>query len=123
MQKQLMIFAALAAFSTSASAMPVSTFLAKMDQLAKEGAMATATSDAGLLKTELQDDAAALRVERMAATAAGKTPPYCPDASAAQPTLEEIVAGLRAIPEAQRSKTQVKDALRNFMATRFPCKE
>lgn len=102
--------------------MPVSTFLAKMDQLSKEGAMATATSDAALLKTELQDDAAALRAERIAATAAGKIPAYCPDANAPQPTLEDIVAGLRAVPEAERGRTEVKDALRSFMAKRFPCK-
>jgi hypothetical protein len=121
MRKQLLAFVAMALVSSSAAAMPVSTFLSKMDRLAKEGAMATATSDAALLKKELQDDAAALRSERMAATAAGNTPAYCPTANAAQPTLEEIVAGLRGVPEAQRSKTEVKDALRAFMAKRFPC--
>lgn len=122
MRNRLAAFIALATLSTAAAAMPVSTFLAKMDQLSTEGAMATATSDAALLKKELQNDAAALRAERMAATAAGKTPAYCPDASAAQPTLEDIVAGLKEVPEAQRSKTEVKDALRSFMAKRFPCK-
>jgi hypothetical protein len=112
---------AVAAVSAPASAMPVSTFLAKMDQLAKEGAMATATSDAALLKKELQGDAAALRAERMADTAAGKTPAYCPDSNAPQPTLDDIVAALKTVPEAQRGRTEVKDALRAFMAKRFPC--
>jgi hypothetical protein len=104
-----------------ASAMPVSVFLAKMDKLTSEGPMATATSDAALVKKELQDDAAALRSERLAATQAGKSPPYCPKEGAAQPTLEEIVAGLKAVPEAKRGTTEVKDALRTFMAKRFPC--
>jgi hypothetical protein len=107
--------------STAAPGMPVSTFLAKFDQLAKEGAMATTTSDAALLKKELQDDAAALRSERLAATQAGKTPAYCPGAQSAQPTLQEIVAGLKAVPEAKRGTTEVKGALRAFMAKRFPC--
>jgi hypothetical protein len=106
---------------TPASAMPVSTFLTKVDQLAKEGAMATATSDAALLKKELQDDAAALRSERLAATQIGKTPPYCPGGDVAQPTLQEIVSGLKSVPEAKSGTTEVKDALRAFMAKRFPC--
>ena len=123
MQKQLLALVALASLSTSASAMPVSTFLNKMDQLTKECAMATATSDAALLKKELQDDAAALRAERLAAIQAGQTPAYCPDASAAPLTIEDLVGGLKGVPEAQRGKTEVKDALRSFMAKRFPCKE
>jgi hypothetical protein len=120
-KKHLFALFALAALPSAASAMPVSTFLAKFDKLTKEGTMATATSDASLLKKELQDDAAALRAERLAAAAAGKTPAYCPDAQAAQPTLQEIVAGLKAAPEAKRGTTEVKDALRSFMAKRFPC--
>jgi hypothetical protein len=109
------------AAAVPAAAMPVSTFLSVMDKLISEGPMATATSDAALVKKELQDDAAALRSERVAATQDGKTPPYCPGEGAAQPTLEEIVAGLKAVPEAKRGTTEVKDALRSFMAKRFPC--
>ena len=60
------------AAAAPALAMPVSTFLAKMDKLISEGPMATATSDAALVKKELQDDAAALRSERVAATQDGK---------------------------------------------------
>jgi hypothetical protein len=109
------------AAAAPASAMPVSAFLAKMDKLTSEGPMATATSDAALIKKELQDDAAALRSERLAATQAGKTPPYCRGEGSAQPTLQEIVAGLKTVPVAKRGTTEVKDALRSFMAKRFPC--
>ena len=108
------------AFGTSAGAMPVSTFLAKMDNLAKAGALATMTSDAALVKKELQDDAATLRAERMAAEQAGKAPAYCPDTSGSL-SLEEIVGGLKAVPAAEQGKTEVKDALRALMAKRFPC--
>ena len=109
------------AFAASASAMPVSAFLSKVDKLAKAGAVATMSSDASLIKKELEDDAATLRAERLAATQSGKTPAYCPDAESGPPSLEEIVAGLKAVPEAQGSGTEVKDALRAFMAKRFPC--
>lgn len=99
--------------------MPVSTFLAKLDKLAAEGPLATVTSDAALLKKELQDSAASLRAERLAAAQQGKTPAYCPTGQS--PSFDEIVAGLKAVPPADRDKTEVKDALRSYMARRYPC--
>ena len=101
--------------------MPVSTFLAKMDTLMKEGQLATMTSDAAVVKKELQDDAAALHAERLAAAQAGKTPAYCPDLQAPQPTAAEIILGLKQVPQADQSKIEVKDALRTYLAKRFPC--
>lgn len=120
MRKFVLAIAAVAV-ATSASAMPVATFLTKIDKLAKEGALATMTSDASVVKKELQDDAAALRSERLAATQSGKTPAYCPDAQSPQPSVDEIIAGLKQVPEAKRSTTEVKDALRAYLAKRFPC--
>jgi hypothetical protein len=109
------------ALATPASAMPVAAFLAKIDSLMKEGQLATMTSDAALVKKELQDDAAALRAERLAAVQAGKAPAYCPDPQAAQPTGAEIILGLKQIPQAEQGKIEVKDALRAYLAKRFPC--
>jgi hypothetical protein len=116
-------FAALAALTLAApaAAMPVSTFLAKFHSLEAKGALATVTSDATLLKTELQDDAAALRAERLAAVQAGTTPAYCPDAAAGPPSFDEIIGALNEVPPADQGKTEVKDALRAYMARRFPC--
>jgi hypothetical protein len=109
------------ALAAPASAMPVATFLAKIDTLMKEGQLATMTSDAALVKKELQDDAAALRAERLAAVQAGKAPAYCPDAQAAEPTGAEIILGLKQVPQAEQGKIEVKDALRAHLAKRFPC--
>jgi hypothetical protein len=111
-----MLGLAVMAAASSASAMPVSTFLSKIDTLMKEGQLAGMTSDAALVKKELQDDAAALRAERLAAA-----PPYCPDPQATQPTAAEIVLGLKQVPQADQSKVEVKDALRAYLAKRFPC--
>ena len=107
--------------SSPASAMPVSTFLAKLDKLAAEGPLATVTSDAALLKKELQDSAASLRAERLGAAQAGKTPAYCPDPQGAPPSSDEIIDALKEVPAAQQAATEVKDALRSYMARRFPC--
>lgn len=109
------------AIGSSAGAMPVSTFLSKMDTLMNEGQLANMTSDAAIVKKELQDDAAALRSERLAAAQAGKTPAYCPDPQAPQPTGAEIVFALKQVPEADQGKIEVKDALRSYLAKRFPC--
>lgn len=116
-----LILALALAVATSASAMPVATFLDKVDKLAKEGALGAMTSDASLVKKELTDDAAALRSERLASTQAGKTPAYCLNAQSAPPSVDEIIAGLKQVPAAERDKTEVKDALRAYMAKRFPC--
>ena len=109
------------ALGAQASAMPVATFLSKIDTLMKEGQLATMTSDAALVKKELQDDAAALHAERLAASQAGKAPAYCPDPRAPQPTGAEIILALKQVPQADQGKTEVKDALRSYLATRFPC--
>ena len=101
--------------------MPVSTFLAKFQALEAKGALAAVTSDATLLKKELQDDAAALRAERLAAVQSGSKPAYCPDAGAGPPSFDEIIGALSAVPQGDRGKTEVKDALRAYMAKRFPC--
>ena len=36
-------------------------------------------------------------------------------------SAEEIVAALQDVPEASRPLVQVKDALRGYLAVRFPC--
>jgi hypothetical protein len=104
-----------------AAAMPVSTFLAKIDVLARAGAVAAASSDGQLIRKELEDDAAALHDERIAAAKAGKTAAYCPTQGSGPPSLEEIVKGLKQVPEADRGKIEVRDALRDYLAKRFPC--
>lgn len=83
--------------------------------------MATATTDATLLKKELADSAAALRTERIEAASAGRTPAYCPSERTAQPTFNDIVGALDAVPIESRAKTEVKDALRAYLGKRFPC--
>ena len=109
------------AIATSASAMPVSDFLTKFQALDAAGDPNKLAAQLGELRAEVQKDAAELRAERLSAAAAHKTPAYCPPEGAAQPTAEEIVAALQDVPEASRPLVQVKDALRGYLAVRFPC--
>jgi hypothetical protein len=106
---------------TALQAMNVAVFLQKADALQKKGMAAMFSSDIGLLKTEIRTDSAALKAERDAARRAGRPQPYCPPTKASL-NSNEILASFRAIPPAQRSRTEVKDALRTLLARKYPCR-
>jgi len=106
---------------TAAHAMSVAVFLQKAEALKKKGPLALLSGDMGLLKTEVRTAAAALKTERDAARQAGRQPAFCPPG---QITLNanEVMAAMQAVPAAQRGRTEVRDALRQHMARRYPCR-
>lgn len=112
---------AAAAVGGSASAMPVSTFLAKAEALKSKGPLALLSSDYKVLKNEVRGSAAALREERLAAAKAGRKAAYCPTGNGLGLSVDEIMGAMRAVPAQQRGRTEVKDALRAHLAQRFPC--
>jgi hypothetical protein len=105
----------------AANAMDVATFLAKADSLQKKGMMALMSSDYKLLKGEIVAQSQGLRSERLAAQRAGRKAAYCPPADSDLGS-GEILAAFRTIPAAQRSRVQVKDALRALLARKYPCR-
>jgi hypothetical protein len=100
--------------------MPVSTFLEKADALKAKGMMAMFSSDAGLLKTEVQTAALSYRKERKASEAAGRKPEVCPPEKGSLDT-DELIAMFRTIPAEQRPRTTVKQAWISFMKRKYPC--
>lgn len=100
--------------------MDVATFLGHAEALERLGARAMFSGRARTVMEELKASNAALRAERLAAQAAGRRPAYCPDPKN-RATPQEIVAALRNIPAAQRSRIELKDALRTFYNRRYPC--
>lgn len=105
-----------------ASAMPVSSFVAKADGLKAKGPLALFSGDLKLLVRQIKQDAAALRAENAAAVAAGRPKAYCTPDKGVSLDDEEIVNAMKAVPVAQRSRTQTKDVLRAHLARRFPCR-
>jgi hypothetical protein len=107
---------------TAASAMPVSQFLAKAEQLQAQGMTSIFSSDYKLLENEVLRSLFVLRDERLAAKAAGRPQAYCPPPSG--PTLynNEILAAMRAVPPDQRDRLEIKDALRPLLARKYPCR-
>jgi hypothetical protein len=113
--------AALSMVSVSAAAMPVQTFLTKADALQSKGPLAIFSGDLKLLMNTIKVDANALKTERLSAKTAGQTPAYCPT-SDVNLTNKDIVEAMRAVPPADRTRTDTRDALRSYMAKRFPCR-
>jgi hypothetical protein len=106
---------------SAADAMDVATFLARADAVQKKGMLALMSSDAKLLKAEIETHAQALRAERLAAERARRRPAYCPPAKQSL-NSNEILAAFRTIPAAQRPRVPVKDALRALLVRKYPCR-
>jgi hypothetical protein len=115
-----LVAAALTAAAASAQSMPVSTFLAKADALESKGPLALMSSDLALLKREAQAAGKSLKEERLAAVAAGRKPAYCPPANASTDS-DELLAEMRAIPAAERPRTDVRSALKRLLVKKYPC--
>jgi hypothetical protein len=105
-----------------AAAMDVATFLAKADALQKQGMMALFSGDLKILKAEIQDNGARLEAEARSARASGKRAAFCAPGDKAGVNSNELLAAFRTIPAAQRSHVEVKDALRAFLARKYPCR-
>lgn len=104
-----------------AAAMDVQTFLTKAETLQKRGPFALLSGDYKRLKAEAEKAGAELKQERVALLKAGKPTPYCPPEKGALGS-SELLAGLRAIPAAQRPHTSVKDGMRAYLAKKWPCR-
>lgn len=105
-----------------AQAMPVATFLQKAEALKAKGPMALFSGDMKLLKNEVTGAAGQLKAERVAAAKAGRKPAYCPPANSGNMSSDQIIAIMRAVPPAERPRTEVKDALRAHFARTWPCR-
>jgi hypothetical protein len=121
MRKLLLGLLLVATPLSALNAMNVRVFLEKADALQRRGIGALFSADYRLLKREVEANMQALRAERLAAERAGRRGAYCPPA---KPSLDsnEILSAFRTIPEAQRERIEVKDALRALMARKYPCR-
>lgn len=106
---------------SSLCAMPVETFLAKADALEKKGAMAVFSKDFRLLMKQVKTDAGELAAANKAAAAAGRPKAYCTPGKGAALNNRDILAAMRAVPPAQRAATSSKEALKAYLARRYPC--
>ncbi len=106
---------------SSALAMPVSTFLEKADRLERKGPLALFSGDLKLLTNQVKTDVGTLRSERLAAKAAGKATAWCPPEKVKM-TDKDVMAAMRAVPPAERARTDTRTALRFMFVRRYRAK-
>ena len=121
MKKWILAAVLIALPVTALHAMTVATFLQKADALQARGPLALLSSDFTLLKNEITTASQSLRAERLAARRAGRRPAYCPPENSGF-TPDELLAGFRSIPAAQRQRMEVRDGLRRLLVRRYPCR-
>ena len=105
--------------ATSASAMTVQEFLTTASHI-PQNPTALLRSDTRRLMREFEGAVRTARAEQAAARTAGRRPPNCmPDKVSFSPSA--ILARFNAIPAARRSQITVTQAMREWMAERYPC--
>ena len=110
-----------AAVPATAQSMSADLFLTKANRLMARGPLALLSSDYRLLKREGEAAGAALKAERKALVAAGKPTAFCPPVKGSL-SADELIAGLTAIPTAQRRAMDMKAGMRIVMAHKYPCR-
>ncbi len=100
--------------------MSVGRFVAIAEGLEARGVAALFSSDIKALRQEVEGAAQSLKAERLAAKQAGRVPAYCPPDKASLDS-KELMAHFRGISLAQRERIEVRDALRELMARKYPC--
>jgi len=112
----------LVATAGPASAMSVQTFLSKAEALRKKGPLALFSGDLKLLTKQIKSDGSELRAERLAAKAAGRPTAFCPPSDGVKLTDKDVMVAMQSVPAAERSRATTKEAMRSYMARRFPCR-
>lgn len=112
---------ALVAAPAAASAMPVTTFLAKANALKAKGPLALFSGDLKLLTNEIKANSVALRAENEAAVKAARPKAYCTPPGGVALGQNDIMQAMQTVPPPARASTDTKDALRAFLARRYPC--
>ena len=110
------------AMPAAASAMPVSTFLGKAEGLKKKGPLALFSGDLKLLTNEIKANSGQLRAENLAAVKAGRPKAYCTPEKGVSLSDKDILDAMQAVPAPQRASTSTRDALRAYLARRYPCR-
>ena len=118
--KHTLLAVALMLVPVAAKAMPVSEILAEAEDI-PHNPSALLRADTRRLMGEIRASFETLSTEREAALAAGRTPAFCPpERGRVAISADELLTRLNSIP-ASRRQISVTQAMREWMADRFPC--
>ena len=121
-------FAALLALSlvcqpALAQSMNAEVFHQRAVALQKKGPLALLSR--GEIKALMNEGKASgerARAARLAAVQAGKTPRYCPPTDVRGMSSDEFMKRLDAIPQAERRRIDMGEAMNRILALKYPCK-
>jgi hypothetical protein len=105
----------------SAQSMNADAFYQRATALTAKGMMAIFSSDVKVMMNEGKAAGAAARAQRMATIKAGKKPRYCPPEGPQSMGSTEFLQRLGAIPQADRAKIDMTEAMTRILAVKFPC--
>ena len=108
--------------AASAQSMNAEAFFRKAQSLKAKGAMALMSRDLGPMIKEARSAGLKARSTRLAAVAAGRTPRYCPPKGSKRLGNEEFMAGMAAIPLAERLRIDLTEAMTRILVRKFPCR-
>ncbi len=118
----LLVSLCLAAPSLAAAPGTAQNFLDRAHQLQAKGPLALFDSDYGRLKAEAADVGKSIGDDRIAAERAGRPILYCSATPRAKLGSYEFIAGLEAIPAAQRTRMSLKQAMLVVLQRTYPCR-
>jgi hypothetical protein len=105
-----------------ASVINAEEFYQRATKVKKRGPLALLSmKEVKLLVNEVKVAGAQVKETRLAAERAGKKGRYCPPPAAKRMGHEEYVAGIGAIPQAERIKIDLVEATTRMLAKKFPC--
>jgi len=114
---------ALVSFPATAQTMNAETFNQRIQALKAKGAMALFSGDEiKALTAEGQAAGKAARAQQAAAAKAGQKPRFCPPDGPQKMGSDEFMTRLAAIPQAERQKIDMTEAMTRMLAVKFPCK-
>ena len=122
---RLLLGAVLLAVPASAIAqnMNADEFHRRAIALQKKGGRALlAIGEIRALTKEARGAGETVRAHRIAAEKAGQTPRYCPPKGSPRMGSEEFLKRLTAIPQEDRAKINMLEAMNRILAVKFPCK-
>ena len=114
---------AVVAAPAMAQTMNAEAFNQRIQALKAKGAMAIFSGgELKALTAEGQAAGKAAREQRLAAVKAGQKPRFCPPEGPQKMGSDEFMTRLAAIPQAERQKIDMTEAMTRMLAVKFPCK-
>lgn len=105
----------------AAQSMNAETFLKRAQALKAKGPLAFVSRDLRPIVNEAKAAGLKARATRLAAIADGRRPRYCPPKGAKRLGNDEFLAGMAAIPAAERVRIDLTEAMTRILVRKFPC--